>query len=60
MAATYEQIKNAVFYAHEKPELLADIIAELGGVEKTGADTSALEQKVTNLETRVQALEQKE
>lgn len=31
--ATYEDIKKAVFYAHEKPELLANIIADAVGVD---------------------------
>lgn len=26
---TYEDIKNAVFYSQQKPELLADIIADI-------------------------------
>lgn len=31
---TYADIKNAVFYSQQKPELLADIIADVAGVEK--------------------------
>lgn len=31
---TYEDIKKAVFYAQQKPELLTDIIAEIAGVSK--------------------------
>lgn len=41
---TYEDIKNAVFYAQQKPELLADIIADAVGVEKPSAgDETATE-----------------
>ena len=34
MAKTYEEIKKAVFYAHEKPDLLAEIIYELANPEE--------------------------
>lgn len=29
---TYEEVKDAVFYAHQKPEALADLLAEALGV----------------------------
>ena len=32
MKPTYEEIVSAVFYAHEKPEVLADMIASALGV----------------------------
>lgn len=37
---SFEDIKNAVFYAHEKPELLANIINELvnGGAEAASTE----------------------
>lgn len=40
---TYEDIKKAVFYAHEKPDMLAEIIAKAVGVEKDTSTTPAAE-----------------
>ena len=37
---TYEDIKKAVFYSQQKPELLADIIAEAVGVSKDETHTT--------------------
>lgn len=40
---TFEEIKKAVFYSKEKPELLATIIANAVGVSTDGTDTSESE-----------------
>lgn len=42
-SVTYEDIKKAVFYSQQKPELFADIIAEVAGIEKETSTASETE-----------------
>ena len=56
---TYHQIKEAVFYSAEKPELLIGLLTDILSNASTGGDSSQITEKLTTLEGKVKTVEGK-
>lgn len=56
---TDHQIKEAVFYSAEKPELLIGLLTDILSNASTGGDSSQITEKLTTLEGKVNTVEGK-